>query len=119
MHFCQLELASQIKNILATGVSDEVKVDRGNKTWLERFIYITNLKNLMGTIQNHGFFPNPGKDMKRLAPEAWAMCQYACFKKYDFKTQYGQIYESMLKAKTFSTTFARAAHASTSETLML
>lgn len=113
MHFCQLELASQIKIILATGVGDHVKVDRGNKTWLERFIYITNLRNLMGTIKNHGFFPNPGKDMKRLAPEVWMMCQYACFKKYDFKAQYGQIYESMLKAKTFSTTFDRAIHAST------
>ena len=56
MHLSELELASQIKKKLLEKV--KVKIDRGPKSWLERFIYITNLRNLMGVIQNHAFSLN-------------------------------------------------------------
>ena len=47
------------------------------------------------------------------APQISKMCQYACFKNNNAKSEYYQIYDSMVAAKMFSSAFNRAAPAST------
>ena len=111
MHLSELELASQIKNTLSEQV--QVKIDRGPKSWLERFIYIANLRVLMGIIRNHGFFPEAMPEVDDYTPPISKMSQYACFKDNASKSEYHKIYDSMLGTKKFSSSFTRAAPAST------
>ena len=111
MHLSELELASQIKNTLSEQV--QVKIDRGPKSWLERFLYIANLRVLMGIIRNHGFFPDALPEVDDYTPPISKMCQYACFKDNASKPDYHQIYDSMLATKKFSSSFTRAVPAST------
>ena len=92
--------------------------DRGNRAWLERYIYIANLRTLMRVIRNHGFFPEQTTDMITYAPQAYTVYQYMCFKIDDEKINFSTLYDSMLNEKTFGVAFGRAVTASTFDPTM-
>ena len=110
MHLTELELAAQIKSVLIEGVKTKW-VDRGPKSWLERFIYVANLRNMMFIIGNHGFFPDQEEHMEQYAPELYKMCQYTGLKNKALRTDFQKIYDSIVMSTVFSSTFTRAAPA--------
>lgn len=77
-YYCAIEYAYLVKSLVVTTTAEfdedgSPMVDRGNKTMLERYIYINVLRELMQVIALYGLFPVINDQAKKNAPQlAWA-----------------------------------------------
>ena len=77
IHMTELEFTSPIKTKVS--VSMKIRTDRGNKTMLERNIYIGNVQSRMKVIRSFDLFRVQGTNMAKYAPRLNIACQYICF----------------------------------------
>ena len=76
--------------------------DRGNKTMLEKGIYISNLRVFMRTASVYGFFPSPANDVETYAPGVKGVFDYLSFNKAKERQAFIDTFETLKLRKTFS-----------------